>query len=411
MPNNAIRHVRSLLLFFVLAPAASPSALAFDTTLVQELKAGVTSWNAYRNMHKGEIVDLSGAPLKGMKLRGADFSNADLTGADLGNADLSSAVFLNARLESSILNDAVLTRAMLDGATLDRADLEGALLEAASCKRASLKGAVLKKADCSSADFSGANLQETNFREARLAGAMLSGADLRAAYFWRSDMSRAVMDGIRVSGTTILVSGNYATATWAAEHHAVFLQDVPKLVSTASGVPGGGEAASAVSGNESIRRTAMAGSGENLWRVSDTGHAVYDKALYKKLKSGVFAWNDMRKRNREMLVDLQEAKFDQKNLSYADISRAKLRKASFRKADMFDTDLRHADLSGSDLREANLEKADFGGADLSGANLWRANLSRARLNGVRVSGTTVLDSGRKATPEWAARHDALFIRE
>jgi hypothetical protein len=30
---------------------------------------------------------------------------------------------------------------------------------------------------------------------------------------------------------------------------------------------------------------------------------------------------------------------------------------------------------------------------------------------VKVSGSTILDTGKKATPEWAGRHAAVFIHE
>jgi len=233
-------------------------------------------------------------------------------------------------------------------------------------------------------------------------------------------MSRTDMQGARVSAATVLSSGKYASSEWASDHQALFSDDTPKPPTVDAAVEDGTRATTFSGEGSSIKLSAVAHTANphreksdntgNIWRKSGNENAAYDQKLFRKLKSGSSGWNDMRKRQRDLVVDFQGAKFDAKNLSHADLSHARLRGASFKKADLFDADLRHADLSECDLREAGLEKADLGGADLSGANLWRANLSHARLNGVKVCSATVLDSGKKATPEWAERHDAVFVQ-
>jgi uncharacterized protein YjbI with pentapeptide repeats len=421
MLNNRIVLSRSLLFTALFLHSSFAPACAFDAEQLMLLKSGIKTWNVFRTEKRDVPVDLSGAALKGMKLRGADFGNANLSGADLGNADLTGAVLSGANLDDAMASGSVLVRASLESASLDRVDMEGAALEGASMKGASLQGTILKKADCTGVDFSGADLRETNFREASLVSAVLTGADLRAAYLWRADMSRSVINGIRVSAATVLETGKYATLAWASTHGALFAEDVQKparvavkaqeengaIFSSEAQVGSSPQEPSATAENPFRAKVRTTG---NIWRKSGSENTAYDQALFRKLKSGSSGWNDLRKRRRDISVDFQHARFDGKNLSDADLTRANLRSASFRRADLSGADLRHADLSGCDLREAVLERADLGDADLSGANLWRANLSFARLNGAKVSAATVLDSGKKASPEWAVRYDALFVQ-
>ncbi len=64
--------------------------------------------------------------------------------------------------------------------------------------------------------------------------------------------------------------------------------------------------------------------------------------------------------------------------------------------------------SNQSAKTFDLSGADLQGADLRGAYLWRANLSWTRLKGVIVDARTILDTGKKATPEWAAKHGAVY---
>ena len=108
-------------------------------------------------------ADLSGAFLRGAKLRGyilsaAILKRADLRGANLIEADLSAAILIEANL-----SDAKLSGANLRGAILIEADLS--------------------KADLSGADLSGANLSGADLRRADLSDANLSAAEVKNAIF------------------------------------------------------------------------------------------------------------------------------------------------------------------------------------------------------------------------------------
>ena len=109
------------------------------------------------------------------------------------------------------------------------------------------------------------------------------------------------------------------------------------------------------------------------------------------LRQGTTIWNEWKKEQKEIRIDLSRADLSHTdlkgadlgntNLSYANLNgatliEARLVEANLRRATFKGTDLRDADLIGSDLWEA-----DLGGADLGGANLRSANLSAASLIG------------------------------
>ena len=432
MNSKALRFILPVLLNAALAPALPSAASAFNTTHMELLKAGVTSWNKMRAAHQEFIPDLSEAEVKGRNLRGIDLHNANLSGADLSGSDLSNANLQNASLDAAKMDGSMLIRANLDHAGLRGADLERAVLDGAHLHQAVLEKAILKKADCSNVDFSESDLRECNLRETTLVNADLRGADLRAAYLWRANLSRAKVTGVKVSESTVLDTGKYASRMWADNHQSEFIEEAVPSVSanpltSAStekekqqvALPRQSDApqlTQPITGSTIPERDAATSKKSwtfrNIWQHSDGPvNVTYNREQFEQVKSNVFDWNTMRKRNRDISVNLKGASFDHKNLSYADLSHAILLEASFMGTDLSDTDLRFADLRGCNLREANLQHADLGGADLRGANFWRANLSRTRLTGAVVSSLTVLNSGKKATPELAARYELTFVEQ
>jgi len=133
------------------------------------------------------------------------------------------------------------------------------------------------------------------------------------------------------------------------------------------------------------------------------------------LTQGVDAWNEWRRKNRQIRPDLQGEKLREKDLSGADFRGTDLRKVDFHQANLTKANLRGARLRGANLFEANLREADFRGGDLrecnlhgangqrvnfSGANLSKANLSHinleeadlssSKLDGVELSGDSIL---------------------
>lgn len=100
------------------------------------------------------------------------------------------------------------------------------------------------------------------------------------------------------------------------------------------------------------------------------------------IRQGAAAWNQWRKNNQTLILNLSGA-----NLSGAHLSRADLSGANLIEANLIGADLRSADLSRAHLSGAHL-RADLNEADLSGANLRGAELNETRF--VKMSLINVL---------------------
>ncbi len=87
--------------------------------------------------------------------------------------------------------------------------------------------------------------------------------------------------------------------------------------------------------------------------------AAYNKDHLAKVKQGVHLWNDWRKKNAAVHIDLTRAPLQNLNLKGVNLRKA---------------DLRDANLTNTDLEKADLKDADLGGAILKNANLWGAKL-------------------------------------
>lgn len=105
------------------------------------------------------MIDLEGAILRDINLRGAYLRQADLTGADLTGADLSGVSLESAWLKRAIIRDANLYSANLSWCDLTEADLRGTDLNHMNASRATFCGANI-------GGFSYAILAHANFRSA-----------------------------------------------------------------------------------------------------------------------------------------------------------------------------------------------------------------------------------------------------
>lgn len=110
-----------------------------------------------------------------------------------------------------------------------------------------------------------------------------------------------------------------------------------------------------------------------------------DPNQLKILHQGVLAWNQWRKENPGIQIDLSETRLAGELLQEANLSKVNLTWTN-----LDDADLRWADLSGANLTDANFRNAQLQGADLSNAILsnavlCEAELSRADLRGADLS--------------------------
>jgi len=161
-------------------------------------------------------LELAGAMLNAVKLRGADLANdnlsgADLTGSDLVQADLSGADLHGAHMWRSNLSRAKFNEANLSGATLGRTNLSNSTL-----RLADLRGADLSYANLSSADLEGANLSGADLTQTDLSWANLNGVDLRGAKITGTTMDMADLTRADLRGAVITKASLSSTSLFFA---------------------------------------------------------------------------------------------------------------------------------------------------------------------------------------------------
>jgi uncharacterized protein YjbI with pentapeptide repeats len=98
------------------------------------------------------------------------------------------------------------------------------------------------------------------------------------------------------------------------------------------------------------------------------------------LNQGVAFWNQWRKENPGIQLDLEQADLSMADLYMANLSGVKLIGANLKESNLYKANLSGANLSGANLSGADLYMADLYMADLYGANLSEADLSMADLS-------------------------------
>jgi uncharacterized protein YjbI with pentapeptide repeats len=188
-------------------------------------------------------LDLRGADLSGLDLRGRRLERCDLTGADLRGAAVDPDGLATCRLQGANLDGLRTTpsgeellrqlrllwespaawndyRKVVEPEPLVAADLSGADLAGAD-----LSGVDLSHARLDGADLTGAKLDRASLVSADLAGAKLRGASLRAADLTdaelpQADLEGAVLDAAICTGAAFpearLAGASLSSAAWAA---------------------------------------------------------------------------------------------------------------------------------------------------------------------------------------------------
>lgn len=111
------------------------------------------------------------------------------------------------------------------------------------------------------------------------------------------------------------------------------------------------------------------------------------------LKQGNEVWNEWRKQNPEIEIDLSFADLrgtdfrggDTSSFIYFNLTSANFRFANLSKSHLTTSDLSNADLSESDLSEANFNYSDFISANLSNTNLSNTNLRKTNLSNANLN--------------------------
>jgi hypothetical protein len=103
------------------------------------------------------------------------------------------------------------------------------------------------------------------------------------------------------------------------------------------------------------------------------------------LKQGAKKWNEWRRNNPEVVIDLFNAELPAAELSGADLVEANLGSAFLVGANLAQAELRGADLGGAKFIGANLVRGNLHDADLRGVNFDRAMLAGADLSWADLS--------------------------
>ncbi len=114
------------------------------------------------------------------------------------------------------------------------------------------------------------------------------------------------------------------------------------------------------------------------------------------LRQGVEAWNEWRRDNPAVEIDLSGADLSGDNLSRANLLEAKLVGANLILANLIEANLNRVDLKGANLIEAVLIGANLIDANLNGAYLCRANLGQVQafhtdFTGAELTGACIED--------------------
>jgi uncharacterized protein YjbI with pentapeptide repeats len=112
---------------------------------------------------------------------------------------------------------------------------------------------------------------------------------------------------------------------------------------------------------------------------------MFNEKPLARLKRNVEKWNQWRKTNYGIAIDIRGANLRKANLCRANLRRANLSEADLSGADLSGADLREADLSKANLSEAHLSKANFSEANLSRADLREAHLLKANFSEANLS--------------------------
>jgi len=332
-------------------------------------------WMLGRGLRAWPEIDLTGADLSGLDLRGVDLTGAWLESVNFQRSNLSGALLSGAVLAHADLTDVIAIGASFTAANLGRATLAGAIFDQSDFTGAVLMNCKMDNTQWRSAVFSGANLHETQW------GACdWSAAQAQAPLFYKLDMR----------GLTL------ADADFSS---AIFVE------CNLSGVD--------------CRNARLAGATFVTCYAAGArfGGAVLDGAVFAKacvLTDADFSQASLRSANLGESdlsgCQLSRAVFDGAFLGSACLAGCDARLASMKGVVLRRAVLKRAQLSGVNFQDAVLQHADLRSSDLRNANLFGADLSRARLNGdVRFDGA-LLKRARtwpRLSADQQARADAL----
>ncbi len=296
-------------------------------------------------------IDLTGADLSGLEVRGGDFSEAFMEGVDLSGSKLSDCVFRGCALMRSRLDNTVIDGSNLDGANLGYSESTGGLF---------------KNSDCSNTIFYGAILDDVTFENCKVADADYSNACLTNSRIADSDFSRARFIESKVERIKIEKSkfeeAIFIDVKWVAvDFEQSLLTGVICVNLTGENVVFCG---SDLSNFRAVGETSLSG--------ADFGNCILTEGSFR---NGIFD-------NASFVgANLRRSDFSNCRLHNALLSNAVANEAQFVKAD-----LTSAKMAGINLCEGSLQQACLHETDLHGANLYGVDFIEAKFRNTNISG-------------------------
>ena len=323
----------------------------------------------------------AGEDFAALNLTGADLSNMDLRGAKLAGAFLESARFDGADLRGADLRGAVLAHASLQRVTLDGADMRkanvgGATIRETAAVGVDLREAILAKAKLEAVDLRGAKLGGANLFEANLSQVDLSEAEAEASRLLSVGWSGVRLAGAKLKGSTFIELDLDATDFSGAD-----LSGVTLVTCTA-------------------RRAKLAGATLTGFRAVQgctlDGAILTEAALTQANLRG---------------TSMVECELSKANLDGADLSECDLRRARLYQTVARGTRFERANLEDAVLLSANLMQASFMGATIRGVDLRAANLHAADMARVRTDDRVQLGEALLTKVRVNPRYDPALDQE
>jgi uncharacterized protein YjbI with pentapeptide repeats len=315
----------------------------------------------FEMVKKGEpfaFVDLTGADLSGLDLRGARMSrawleSADLTGADLAGAELDLAVLARADLAGTDLSKCK---------TLKGANLSEALVAGTDFSRLDLSGCFFSGADLTNTRFVGAILEKVDFGKAKMVGTDLSGSKATALRFHKLRLERVVIRGVQWDRPLFFESEVSGLDARGADIKNLSFVDTMVEDCTFDDATLFTLRAARALGTTALRRCSFVGT---------VGHKGFFRGL--DMQGSDFRHSDMRESDFSGAT-LDGSQFQDARLVGARFVGASIRRCSFDRADMMEGLLSEALMDHASFEAANLFRADFarsggGNVSMSGANV------------------------------------------
>jgi uncharacterized protein YjbI with pentapeptide repeats len=338
------------------------------------LRKGKRIWNAWRESHPDEIVDLRSADLSNLSLRGYNFHNADMRYAIISGAD-----FSGANLKAADLRYAKINHAKFTAAKLHKTDFSYADLQAATFCKTELVFANLSNSKLNNAQFVNAFISETRFESATLMGANFSKAfmehiDLSGLFINDAVFSGAFLRYANLAGTDFDDSDfSDANLSFAKLNNSSLRNCKMCRVDLSQANLDEADLENSDLTRASLENTSLQAA--NLYRT------ILNYSYWLNCKVN-YATIDACEMRHAFLRGIDFTTVE--NFRKIDFTAATLRTCNFRKMNLSGCRLDYADLQKSNFFKADLSKVNFEKVNADFANFCGADFSNAKITNSRM---------------------------